>query len=162
VSVVLESFDAMYWAFRYLQGREAWLTDGPLIERYAPPLGPGVAERFAFGRGVTDAQVAEAAAFRARFTAHMDALLGSEGVLLLPTMPDIAPLRAEPESGLEDYRNRAIRLLCVAGLAGLPQLSLPLAGRDGAPMGLSLLGPRGSDRALVAMAERLAAAGVGR
>jgi amidase len=41
-------------------------------------------------------------------------------------------------------------------------LSLPLAGRDGAPMGLSLLGPRGSDRALVAMAERLAAAGVGR
>jgi Asp-tRNA(Asn)/Glu-tRNA(Gln) amidotransferase A subunit family amidase len=29
-------------------------------------------------------------------------------------------------------------------------------------MGLSLLGPRGSDRALVAMAERLAAAGVGR
>jgi len=162
VSVVLESFDAMYWAFRYLQGREAWLTDGPLIERYAPPLGPGVAERFAFGRGVTDAQAAEAAAFRARFTAHMDALLGSEGVLLLPTMPDIAPLRAEPESGLEDYRNRAIRLLCVAGLAGLPQLSLPLAGRDGAPMGLSLLGPRGSDRALVAMAERLAAAGVGR
>ena len=38
---------------------------------------------------------------------------------------------------------------------------LPLAGRDGAPMGLSLPGPRVTDRALVAMAERLAAAGVG-
>lgn len=162
VTVVLDSFDAMYWAFRYLQGREAWLTDGALIERYAPPLGPGVAERFAFSRGVTDAQVAESSAFRARFTAHMDALLGADGVLLLPTMPDVAPLRSEPESGLEDYRNRAIRLLCVAGLAGLPQLSLPLAGREGAPLGLSLLGPRGSDRALVAMAERLAAAGLGR
>ena len=36
-------FEAMYWNFRHLQGREAWLTDGPLIERYAPPLGPGVA-----------------------------------------------------------------------------------------------------------------------
>ncbi|KPF55075.1 amidase [beta proteobacterium AAP51] len=162
VTVVLDSFEAMYWAFRHLQGREAWLTDGPLIERYAPPLGPGVAERFAFSRGVTDAQVQEASAFRARFTAHLDALLGSDGVLLLPTMPDIAPLRSEPESGLEDYRNRAIRLLCAAGLAGLPQLSLPLAGRDGAPMGLSLLGPRGSDRALVAMAHTLALAGVGR
>jgi amidase len=161
VAVVLDGFDAMYWAFRYLQGREAWLTDGPLIERYAPSLGPGVAERFAFSRAVTDAQVAGAEAFRARFTAHMDALLGRDGVLLLPTMPDIAPLRAEPEGALEDYRNRAIRLLCVAGLAGLPQLSLPLAGRDGAPLGLSLLGPRGSDRALVAMAERLAASGVG-
>jgi amidase len=155
MTVVLESLDAMYWHFRHLQGREAWTTDGPLIERYAPPLGPGVAERFAFSRGVTDAQVAEATAFRARFTAHLEALLG---VLLLPTMPDIAPLRSDTDAALEDYRNRAIRLLCAAGLAGLPQLSLPLAGRDGAPMGLSLLGPRGSDRALVAMAERLEAA----
>lgn len=155
VTVALESFDAMYWAFRYLQGREAWLTDGPLIERYAPPLGPGVAERFAFSRGVTDAQVAEATAFRTRFTAHLDALLGTDGVLLLPSMPDIAPLKSAADSTLEDYRNRAIRLLCVAGLSGTPQLSLPLAGRDGAPMGLSLFGPRGSDRALVAMAQRL-------
>jgi amidase len=158
MTVVLESLDAMYWHFRHLQGREAWTTDGPLIERYAPPLGPGVAERFAFSRGVTDAQVAEATAFRARFTAHLEALLGTDGVLLLPTMPDIAPLRSDTDAALEDYRNRAIRLLCAAGLAGLPQLSLPLAGRDGAPMGLSLLGPRGSDRALVAMAERLKAA----
>jgi amidase len=158
MTVVLESLDAMYWHFRHLQGREAWTTDGPLIERYAPPLGPGVAERFAFSRGVTDAQVAEATAFRARFTAHLEALLGTDGVLLLPTMPDIAPLRSDTDAALEDYRNRAIRLLCAAGLAGLPQLSLPLAGRDGAPMGLSLLGPRGSDRALVAMAERLEAA----
>lgn len=162
VDVVLDGFDAMYWAFRHIQGREAWLTDGPLIERHAPPLGPGVAERFAFSRGVSDAQVADATAFRARFTAHLDAILGSDGVLLLPTMPDIAPLRSAPETALEDYRNRAIRLLCVAGLARTPQLSLPLAGRDGAPMGLSLLGPRGSDRALVALAERLAATGVGR
>jgi amidase len=157
VAVVLDSFDAMYWHFRRLQGFEAWQTDGPLIERYAPPLGPGVAERFAYSRAVTGEQVAEATAFRTRFTAHLDALLGTDGVLLLPTMPDIAPLKADPESALEDYRNRAIRLLCVAGLAGVPQLSLPLAGRDGAPMGLSLLGPRGSDRALVALAERLAA-----
>jgi amidase len=162
VDAVLDSFDAMYWAFRHIQGREAWLTDGPFIEQFQPPLGPGVAERFAFSRGVTDAQFEGACAFRTRFTAHLKALLGEDGVLLLPTMPDIAPRRDEPESALEDYRNRAIRLLCGAGLAGLPQLSLPLAGRDGAPMGLSLLGPAGSDRTLVALAEQLAAAGVGR
>ena len=34
----------------------------------------------------------------------------------------------------------------------MPQLRLPVAGHGGAPMGLSLLGPAGSDRALVAMA----------
>ncbi|WP_295545735.1 amidase [uncultured Pseudacidovorax sp.] len=157
VEAALEGFDALYWHFRHIQGREAWMTDGPLIERFAPPLGPGVKERFAFSRGVTDAQVAEAQAFRTRFRAHLAALLGQDGVLVMPTMPDIAPLRSDPDSALEDYRNRSIRLLCLAGLAGFPQLSLPLARRDDAPLGLSLLGPAGSDRSLIALAERLAA-----
>ena len=160
VPVVRDSFDAMYWHFRHLQGFEAWATDGPLIERYAPPLGPGVAERFAWSRQVSDAQVAAARAFRDAYTAQIDALLGADGVLVLPTMPDVAPLRSAAESTLEDYRNAAIRLLCVAGLSGTPQLSLPLLRRDGAPLGLSLLGPRGSDRSLVALAQRLAASGL--
>lgn len=155
-TVALESFDTMYWNFRYLQSREAWLTDGPLIERYAPPLGPGVAERFAWSREVTDAQVAAARVFRSAFRTHLASLLGSDGVLLMPSMPDIAPLRSDSEAALEDYRNRAIRMLCIAGLAGFPQLSMPLASRDGAPLGISLLGPAGSDRSLIALAQRIA------
>ncbi len=157
VEVVLDDFEAMYWNFRYVQGREAWETDGALIERYAPPLGPGVTQRFAWAREVTDAQVAEASAFRSRFRAHMTKLLGSDGVLLMPTMPDIAPLASADEAGLEDYRNRATRMLCIAGLAGLPQLSLPLGTRLDAPLGISLLGPAGSDRRLVRLAERIMA-----
>jgi amidase len=157
VEVVLDGFEAMYWSFRYLQGREAWRTDGALIDRFQPPLGPGVKDRFAWARDVSDAQVATAAAFRERFRAHLARLLGSDGVLLMPTMPDVAPLASADESGLEDYRNQATRLLCSAGLAGFPQLSLPLGSRLGAPLGLSLLGPAGSDRSLVRLAERIAA-----
>lgn len=158
VQVVLDDIDAMYWHFRHIQGHEAWQVDGAFIRRFHPPLGPGVAQRFAWSAQVSDAQAAESRAFRDRFRAHMAALLGRNGVLVLPTMPDIAPLVSEPESGLEDYRNRAIRLLCVAGLSGFPQLSLPLGQRAGAPLGLSLLGPAGSDRSLVHLAERLHAA----
>jgi len=155
LDVVLDGFDAMYWSFRYLQGREAWRTDGALIDRFKPPLGPGVKDRFAWARDVTDAQVADANAFRVRFRAHLARLLGADGVLLMPTMPDVAPLASADEAGLEDYRNQATRLLCSAGLAGFPQLSLPLGARLGAPLGVSLLGPAGSDRSLVALAERL-------
>ncbi|MGL6112351.1 MAG: amidase [Rubrivivax sp.] len=155
--LVLDSLDAMYWHYRHIQGREAWMVDGALIQRYQPPLGPGVAQRFAWSREVTDAQVAEAHAFRSRFRSHMLALLGDDGVLLIPTMPDIAPRIDDDESGLEQYRNRALQMLCIAGLAGLPQLSLPLAARLGAPLGLSLLGPPGSDRSLVRLAERISA-----
>ena len=152
-AVVLDSFDAMYWHFRHLQGREAWLVNGPLIERFAPPLGPGVAQRFAWARAITDDKVAAATAFRFRFRAQLAALLGADGVLLMPTMPDVAPRISDDEAGLENYRNAAIRMLCIAGLSGFPQLSLPLATRDGAPLGISLLGPAGSDRSLVRLAE---------
>jgi len=153
--VVLEDLDAMFWHFRHIQGFEAWQVDGGFIRRFAPPLGTGVAERFAWSAGVTDSQVAAGRIFRDGFRRHLSDLLGHDGVLLLPTMPDVAPRRDVPESALEDYRNRSLRLLCVAGLSGFPQLSLPLAKRDGAPLGISLLGPAGSDRSLVRLAERI-------
>jgi amidase len=156
-AVVLDSFDAMYWHFRFIQGREAWVTDGPLIERFAPPLGPGVQQRFAWAKAVTDEQVATAQAFRTTFRARLLDLLGADGVLVMPTMPDVAPLVSADDAGLESYRNRAIQMLCIAGLAGLPQLSLPLATRLGAPLGLSLVGPPGSDSSLVRLAQRLTA-----
>ena len=157
VAVVLESFEAMVWHFRHIQGFEAWQTDGALIERFAPPLGPGVAQRFAWSKTITDEQVSAARAFRARYRAHLLQQLGADGVLVMPTMPDVAPLISADESGLETYRNRATQMLCIAGLSGFPQLSLPLATRLGAPLGISLLGPPGSDRSLVRLAERLAA-----
>ena len=153
----LQSFTSMYWSFRYLQGHEAWQTDGEFIERFAPPLGPGVAERFAWSKSVTDEQVATAARFRAAFRDHLARLLGRDGVLVLPSMPDVAPLLAATDAELENYRNRAIEMLSISGLAGFPQVSLPLASRLGAPLGISLLGPAGSDRSLVALAELIAA-----
>ncbi|MEP7102827.1 MAG: amidase [Burkholderiales bacterium] len=152
-----DDVDAMYWRFRYLQGREAWLTDGPLIERFKPPLGPGVAERFAWSKNVSDEEFVSGTAYRERFRAHLGRLLGDDGVLVLPTLPDIAPLITDDGTTLESYRNRSIQLLCLAGLSGFPQISLPLGERLGAPLGLSLLGPAGSDRSLVRLAERIAA-----
>ena len=43
----------------------------------------------------------------------------------------------------------------LSGLTGFPQISLPLMTVDGAPMGLSLMGPPGSDRALIALSASL-------
>jgi amidase len=159
VAVVLESLEAMYWAFRRVQGHEAWMTHGGLIQRLQPPLGGPVADRFAWCSQVTDEQVAQARQFRDRFRTHLAAILGNDGVLVMPTMPDIAPLRSEAEANLEAFRNRAAHMLCIAGLTGFPQLSLPLAGRDGVPLGLSLLGPAGSDASLVRLAQQVARAG---
>jgi amidase len=153
-----DGFEPLYWAFRHIQSREAWVVRGPMIERHRPPLGPGVAERFAFGKTITDAQLSDGDATRGRFRERFSRLLGGDAVMLLPTMPDIAPLLSESEEALNDYRNRSLNLLCLSGLSGCPQVSMPLARRLGAPLGISLIGPAGSDLALVRLAARLAAA----
>jgi amidase len=40
-------------------------------------------------------------------------------------------------------------MLCVAGLAGLPQVNMPWTSFDGAPVGLSLIGARGADEGVL-------------
>ena len=79
----------------------------------------------------------------------MASLLDSDAVLCLPTAPGIAPKIATPVAELEAFRARAFGLLCVAGLAELPQMSLPLATMVDCPLGLSLIAPRGCDQGLL-------------
>jgi amidase len=99
--------------------------------------------------------LAEASAHRAQVRARMDRLLGPGDVLCLPTSPRAAPPLGTPVDKIEiEYRNQAMCLLCIAGLAGLPQLSMPMASIDGLPLGLSLIGRQGTDTMLLALAAR--------
>jgi amidase len=128
------------------------------VTQARPKLGPGVKERFAYAATITRDQVAAATARRRDITANVERILGDDGVICLPTSPRVAPLCGTPTDRVEvEYRNQAMRLLCIAGLSGLPQISLPMAAIDGLPLGLSLIGPRNSDRALIALARRILA-----
>ncbi len=148
--------EALYWAFRHIQGFEAWQVQGAFITRYAPPLGPGVAERFAWAASVSPEQCESGWQLRRAYRDWLAELLGEDGVLVLPTMPDIAPLASATDADLQDYREAALRLTMISGLTGFPQIHLPLASRLGAPLGLSLLGPAGSDLSLLELARMLA------
>ncbi len=154
---VAGDYEQLYWAYRKLQGHEAWLTDGPMIKRHKPPLGPGVAERFEWASKLTDEELQPCHGVRQRFREQLRGTLGRDRILVLPTMPDVAPLLTQSEEALDVYRNRALHLLCLAGMSGCPQLSLPLLSRDGAPWGVSLLGPPGTDRALIAIGRAILA-----
>jgi len=80
------------------------------------------------------------------------ALIPEGTVLCLPTAPGIAPRCGAPEPEMDAIRQRILGLTCLAGLSGLPQISLPLARLDGCPLGLSLIGWPGGDEALLAVA----------
>jgi amidase len=86
---------------------------------------------------------------REAVAAHLDAILGEDALLCLPTAPGIAPKLMTPAPGLEVFRTRAFGLLSIAGLARLPQISLPLGMLHDCPLGISLIAPRSRDLGLL-------------
>jgi len=141
--------------FRFLQGAEAWACHGQWITSEKPALGPGVKERFAWAPTVGLEDITRARARREEIARRMAEMLGGRAVLALPSAPGIALLRNSPPKVLDDLRARALPILCIAGLARLPQLSLPLAKLDDCPLGLSLIAARGNDTLLLELAGRL-------
>lgn len=138
-----------------IQGREAWQTHGAWIDSRRPNFAPDIAQRFAAASRVGDREAAEAARLRERFAQALRRCLSADSLLALPTTSGPAPLAAQAEADGENFRRATMRLTCVAGLAGLPQLHLPFKGSDGLPRGVSMIGPAGSDRALLALARVL-------
>lgn len=149
------SIEDLYWTFRALQAHEAWASHGPWLSKEDRGLGPGVKERFDYGATLDGGVVEAAGRRREAFRAELAALLGADGVLVLPTVPGAAPLRDAAFDAMQAYRERALQLLCLSGLSGFPQITLPLGTVDGAPFGLSLLGPAGSDRALIRLGRQV-------
>jgi amidase len=143
-------------AFRVIQGREVWQVYGAFIERHRPRLGPGVRERMAFAATVTENQAAAAREVHEEARERLGTLVPIGTVVALPTAPCIAPHTDTPAEALEDFRVRVMRLTCASVLSGLPQVTLPCGTLEGAPVGLSFIGWKGGDEALLNLAASLA------
>ncbi len=141
------------WRFRKLQASEIWDVHGAWIEAQNPTFGPEIAERFAWARGVDTAEVADADQARREYRKRLDTLVPDDTLLCLPSTPGIAPLVTASAESLLEHRGSALSLNSIAGLSGLPQITMPLATVSGCPVGLSLIGARNRDVALLSFAE---------
>ncbi|MEP7454354.1 amidase [Phyllobacterium sp. SB3] len=149
------SMDDLYLCFRQIQGFEAWAAHGGWLSAKDRGLGRAVKERFDYAAGI-DLETYEAQGKRrALFTSELADLLQDDGILVMPTVPGAAPLAATPFDELQAYREQALRLLMISGLSGFPQITLPLGQVHGAPFGFSLLGPKGSDMALIRLGRNI-------
>lgn len=152
VSLYAGKADEWMTSFRTLQGAEIWRTHGPWIENAQPEFGPDIRDRFLWAASIEAARLPHANTVRSEATRRIDQLLGQNGILCLPTSPTIALPKGASSREQEQFRSRALTLLCVAGLAGVPQVSLPLSCYEDCPLGISLIGPRNSDIWLLSLA----------
>jgi amidase len=150
-----EGFETIMRAFRLIQAREIQAQHRAWIEATRPRFGPEVAERFTWALSVSETEAAPCHDLRDAVTRRLSDLLGSNGVLCLPTAPGIAPRLDSNAAELVEHRTRVLGMTALAGLSGLPQVTLPLAQYQGCPLGLSLIGPRGGDAMLLSLAVSL-------
>lgn len=138
-----------------IHGREVWQSLGAWIEANAPAMAEQTAQRMRTASRVEAAMARSARSLREAFRARMQRLLGAGAVVVFPTSPCVAPPRDAAPASLDELRRQTQRVTAIAGLAGLPEVSLPVARIAGLPVGLSLAAAAGRDRALLELAERL-------
>jgi len=150
----LPSLSAAYDAAMDVIAAENWTALGHLLK--SSGVGPDVRARLVAGRDVTAGQLAAAEAMRLRFCREVDAALEGVDALVLPTMPSTPPKLDADALG-------AVGMTALArpfNLSGHPAITVPLQADTGLPVGLQLVGRRGGDADLCAIA-RLIAEGLG-
>lgn len=134
-----------------LQNAELRLAHGRWIAHHHPSFGALIGGRVANALAVTPGEVEQAETAAAAIDALATALTADAWVVW-PSAAGPAPPRGLPEAEIDAVTGRALTLGALASIAGLPQVTLPMAEVQGCPFGVSLIGPRGSDRALLAAA----------
>lgn len=146
-------------AYQVLQGAEIWQHLGPWITRQRPTFGPSIKPRFDSIATLDPQEVRRWQAWRQQQSQGIHrALASNDGALhgwVLPTTPGVALRKDALPEDIGRFYGTALALNALAGHTGLPQVTLPIGQLRGLPIGLSIIGPAGSDEALLALAANL-------
>lgn len=142
-------------AQRTLQPVEAWNTFRHWVETANPRMAFSVAAGLLNGARMPEGERQWAEMMRLEARARLRHLLPPGTILCLPTTAFPAPLRGLSQPVLQPLKDRISCLCAQGGLTGSPQVSLPGATVNGAPVGLSIIGGRGTDATLIAVARAM-------
>jgi amidase len=156
IAVFDHARDEWLECYRVLQGAEIWEHLGPWINATRPTFGPSIALRFADAAAIQPSAVKHYRALRQTIADRLRALLPAGTGLVIPTTPGRAPAKAAPSDEISSFYRMALPLNAIAGHAGLPQVTIPVAQIQGCPLGLSIVGAPGSDHGLLGFAAKVA------
>jgi amidase len=142
-------------AYATLQGLDAARALGAFLAS-GPRFGSTIQPRFDGLRALDPGAAVRWKAWRAETAARLQALLPRGSFLLLPTAPSIAPRRFLRHEAAGRFYEAALGLGSVAGHAGLPAVTLPIATLGGCPLGLSIVAGPGEDESLLSAIMKIA------
>ncbi|MBW6417431.1 amidase [Celeribacter sp. PS-C1] len=129
---------------------DAWLDRCP--ENY----GDDVRAQLLAGRSIRATDYLHAQRFRAAFRRRVLGILDDVDMIVMPTLPFVAPEVGQTEVILSGHRESALtanmRFTALASCAALPALSLPAETGDGLPVGIQLIGRDGAESDLLSFA----------
>lgn len=143
--------------FSTVRGYEAWQVNGEWVAQHSGALAPEIAARFERDSHITADEYQRAYDQLLQARAWIREILGSR-VLIIPSTSSVAPLAHPDAAGLdaiEQARAHTLRLTCIAGVAGLPAVTIPYHTAEQLPCGICLIGPAGSDKSLITFASQL-------
>ncbi|MFM2486171.1 amidase [Celerinatantimonas yamalensis] len=143
--------DDLSGVFQTLQGRQAGAIHRHWHEAHSQALAPDIDARLSWAQTLSAVQQEQSEIARRDWLTTLQALLKPAHFLVIPTTPDLAPFCQSDSRALAEFRQRLMGMTAMAGLAGCPQVHLPLLALDGAAFGFSLIGPRDSDMQLLAL-----------
>jgi amidase len=138
--------------YRKLVSAEAICSHGTWISTEQPPLGPMTESAFKVGAALDRSRIGEVIGRREAYCRAMRRAIRPRDVLMMPTAPSVAPLKGSGNDRNSDYYRRMLAFGAVGGAGKLPQISMPFATADGAPIGLSILAAFGEDAYLLDVA----------
>ena len=145
------------WAevFRLQQAVEIGEVHREWIGEHKPVFGPGVRDRFAFATDTRREEYPHIFEKRKQLQHEVQQRLGNDTVMVIPTVPGPAPKIQTGESEIQAVRKRTMQLTCIAGIGGLPQVTIPVEGPGGAPISISIIAGRHDDRRLLSFVQHV-------
>ena len=132
---------------------EGWRNDHELVEQHPEGVGPDVARRLRYGADVDAATLARATQARGPWREELAAVFSRVDVIALPTLIMFAP-------PVDDPGDATVAANAAVNLAGHPSLALPAPAKGShLPASIQLVGPDNSEERLLAIGQRLEAAG---
>jgi aspartyl-tRNA(Asn)/glutamyl-tRNA(Gln) amidotransferase subunit A len=139
---------------------EAYAWHRPLLERYRDRYDRQVATRILRGAALNDADVRDLHDARTEVGAAVDRATADVDALIMPTTPIIPPPLSAFEQDADYLRlnSLVLRNPSLANFLDRCSISLPVQRRGEPPVGLMLIGRRGEDPRLLAVAKAIAEA----